>query len=192
MSRDSLQVLALDPGLATCGATIVLFTKLGATPGLYQPPAIVGMSLFTSEKTKKKLNVLASDDNVERMTGLHTWLLGLCNKYECQVMAAESQSWPRNAGASAKVGMAWGVIVSLAEQHRLSIAQTSPQAVKQRLCGSKSASKEEVAGAVNTRMRYTQEASDQLLTIPASQREHLYDSAAVGFCAPFHPVWRHL
>lgn len=79
-----------------------------------------------TEKANCKLDVRASDDNARRARELARALHLAVAEHGPLANAAEAQFWPRNAGATAKVGMARGVLAAVAEQHGLPLVQASP------------------------------------------------------------------
>ena len=135
-------IVGVDPGLATMGVVLM---------ELFPDKEIVrGATVFTTKPETKKRAVRASDDNVRRATYLYTQLSKRLDKYEVNAICIEAQSWPRNASASAKVGISWGVIIAAAAERGLPMLQASPQAIKKALTGSNQASKLDVQAAVLT------------------------------------------
>lgn len=135
------RILGLDPGFATLGIARVRLGPSGE-------PLEVGASAFTTEPSAKKLEVRAASDNVRRMREIYRKLDLEVAAWVPEVICCEAQSWPRNAGAATKIGMAWGVIVAVAEQYDIPIVQATPQDVKVAVAGKKTASKDDVIGAV--------------------------------------------
>lgn len=131
-------VLGLDPGFASCGWALVRLT-----PGAEE---LLAVGVIETEKSAKKRAVRSSDDNLRRARELASELDALIAGRGEQVacVAAESQSWPRSAGVTGKIGMAWGVIAALVQRYGLALVQASPQEVKQATAGAKNASKDEV------------------------------------------------
>jgi hypothetical protein len=72
--------------------------------------------------------------------------------------------------------MGWGVICSISELTDVPILQVSPMALKREICGKKTATKEEVAEALNE--RFGRDFGAELLDngFPASVHEHPYDA----------------
>ena len=185
-------IFAVDPGLATFGLTFLTVPADGT--------ALVDFVAFhESKKAAARLNLLASDDTAERARELYffldrAWIHATTGLREMgpapRAIFAEAQSWPRNAGASAKVGVAWGVLVAFAAEHDLPILQLSPQKVKRHLCGVQSASKKEVELEVRKRAHFTDDDAEKTLaSLAKSKHEHIYDAVAVGLCAGIHPGW---
>jgi Holliday junction resolvasome RuvABC endonuclease subunit len=136
-------VLGIDPGFASMGIAVV---KVGP-----DTERILELAVLRTEKSARKLEVRASDDNVRRAMQLTKGLCRLIDKHNPIAIAIESQSWSRDAGASSKVGMAWGVVAAVASWYSLAVVQASPQAIKKHLCGRKNASKEDVIMEIEER-----------------------------------------
>lgn len=132
-------ILGIDPGFAKCGIAIVEL----------MPDAERVISLFVActSKSDKKRKVRASEDNVRRAAEL----FGMINfpiGGDTIAICAEAQSWPRNAGAIAKIGIAWGVVAGIAARHGLPVLQATPKELKRAVCGRGTASKKEVQAAL--------------------------------------------
>lgn len=129
------RLLGVDPGMANMGLCLVALHRTHEEP--------IEFRILRTEKSAKKSAIYASADNDRRCREL---VAGLEDIFDDAILAicAESQSWPRNAANSAKVGMAWGVLSAVAEISRIPILQASPQAIKKRLTGKKTATKEMV------------------------------------------------
>lgn len=167
-------VLGLDPGFAALGLAAV-----DLTPGAER---VERAWVVRTEKAARKVEVRASDDNVRRARQLAAELERAVVEWGPVALAAEAQSWPRNAGASAKVGIAWGVVAALAERHGLPLVQASPQDVKRAVAGAKTASKGEVAAAVEARFPEVEWPRQ------ASLVEHAADAVAVVLACLDSPV----
>ena len=138
-------VLGIDPGFASVGWGLVELND--------DTEKLLALGVITTTKSTKKQNVLATDDNVRRMREIHTELKAIADivnglNKKIHVITIESQSWPRNASAAAKVAMAWGVIVSFACERNIALVQASPMQIKVALTGIKTASKEQVLDAL--------------------------------------------
>ena len=135
-----IRILGIDPGLANLGLADF---QIHALDDVY-----IDLVHIVTEKSDKKRKVRASDDNLRRISELYNGVAALVHP-ETIAICAESQSWPRNSGACAKVGMAWGVIGSIAQMHRIPVLQSSPQEIKRKIAGAKNASKADVRKALN-------------------------------------------
>lgn len=145
MSREVF-ILGADPGLASFGISVAKLLRDGEE--------FVETDVTRTEKSAKKKGVKAADDNFHRGQIISKMLHGLVKQYQPMAIAAEAASWPRNAGASAKLAMSWGILIDLCYVHRLPMVQASPQEIKKRLCDNKSASKEDVRRAVEALYPY--------------------------------------
>jgi crossover junction endodeoxyribonuclease RuvC len=176
-----LIIMGIDPGFAACGWALV---RLRPTA-----EEVLGLGVIETEKSDKKRQVRASDDNLRRARELTSELQVVLEQRggeRVAVLAAEAQSWPRNAGAVAKVGIAWGVVAALATIHSVSVVQASPQEVKKAICGRKDASKEAIAEAMLS-WAAPRGAADAIRAMRAevagAKHEHAWDAlAAVVTC----------
>jgi crossover junction endodeoxyribonuclease RuvC len=137
------KLLGIDPGFASLGWALVEL--------LPETERVIQMGVIRTAKSTKKRSVRASDDNLRRIGELTQSLEPMVYTPGAIAVCAESQSWPRNAGSSAKVGMAWGVLGALAAIRGVPIFQASPQEVKKAVTGKKTASKLEVQIALEVR-----------------------------------------
>ncbi len=136
-------ILGIDSGLASCGVAHVRLL-----PGAEE---LVRVQVFRSKPSDKKLAVRSADDTGRRARELAAFLELQIAGSRPVALALEAPSWPRNAGCAAKLGVAFGTVFALAELHRLPLVMATPQDVKQATAGSRSASKDEVIQAVETR-----------------------------------------
>lgn len=142
IDTSDFRILGVDPGFSALGVAEVFINSEDDRPGQ--------CAVIRTEKSVKKRGVRASDDNLRRIVEisreLRPWfqagLIAVC---------AESQSWPRNSMSCAKVGMAWGVVGTLADEYGVPILQATPQEIKKYMTGKKSATKKQVQAAVEGR-----------------------------------------
>jgi crossover junction endodeoxyribonuclease RuvC len=158
-------VLGVDPGFASLGLAAV---ELGV-----DTCAPLAAWVVRTEPSARKRAVRASEDNVRRCLELATALEAAVTRWRPVALAAETMSWPRNAGAAAKVALGWGVVVAMAHRHGLPLVQASPMDVKRALLGRKTASKEEMIAEVGRRW------PDLELPPQATLQEHAADAVAV-------------
>ena len=135
--------------------------------------------LIVTEKDAAGTGVNHSEDAIARCRLLHHGLVSVVLEFAPKVLMVESLSFPRNAGATAKIGMAWGVVATLG----LPTFHVPPMAVKLHVAGKKTATKLEVQAAVDKLTDGAIERECQSRKIPKSKREHPYDAAAVVFAA---------
>ncbi len=156
--------LGIDPGFASLGLAAVDLGNLVRVPRCW---------VERTEPSAKKRSVRQSEDLVRRCRELSLVLERAIAEWHPAVACAETMSWPRDMKAATRVALAWGVIAAVLERHRIPLVQASPQEVKKALCGSKSASKEDVQAAVEERV--------EAVTWPAQRTliEHAADAVAV-------------
>jgi len=147
----SFYALGIDPGFANVGFALCKCSLLSSGTRVVEP---VKAGLIRTEKSEKKLSVLASNDNTRRMREIaHAVdsLLGVGPEGGAlvRVICAESMSFPRNAGSAAKMAMSWGVLAALAHVRQAAVFQASPMQIKVHMCGKKTASKEDIREAVD-------------------------------------------
>lgn len=161
-------LLGIDPGFATCGIALVALDKDGER--------VLRLEVVRTKKSPKKRDVRASEDNVRRIIEIANRVMDVSGEGVIGI-CSESQSWPRNSGTSAKLGMVWGVIGTLSVMRGAPVLQATPMEIKKRLCGRGTASKKEVQAALVQRYG----ALD--LPDPAGVHEHACDAlAAVVAC----------
>lgn len=172
-------VLGLDPGFANLGyATVAL-----SADGTLQPS---NLGVFETDKSTVKRNVLASDDNVRRAREISRFLRDLMTDGPLgpvRAICAETMSFPRSSSVAAKMAMCWGVVASLSEELDIPILQATPQGLKLAVCNNKSASKEDIAKALEKRFG-KKLMTDLLKETTASKQEHPFDAlGAVVACS---------
>lgn len=175
MSR--MFVLGVDPGFASVGYAVVELFPSGEQ--------VLETRVFRTAKSDAKLNTLAADDTVRRTREIAKDLEQMLERLmNCEgdrrlvAICAEAMSYPRNAVVAAKMAMTWGVLAANAERRNLALVQASPQQVKKAVCGTGSASKDEVATALVTRYREI----PGIAELPRTLREHAYDALAAVVC----------
>ena len=133
-------VLGVDPGFASFGFGIMQL--------LSSSEVVRTVDVIRTQKSAKKKGVKAADDNFHRGQAISAVLHETVKEWQPVAIAAEAASWPRNAGATAKVAMSWGILIDLCHVYQLPMVQGSPQEIKKALCNDKSASKEDVRRAL--------------------------------------------
>jgi crossover junction endodeoxyribonuclease RuvC len=168
-------IVGIDPGFANIGYAVVQVESWGEK--------LLDLGVIQTEKSNNKRKVFASDDNLRRAREISARLKQIIVRDGALKVAAlcvESMSFPRNAANAAKVAMCWGCIATFSQLYGLPLVQSSPQEIKKKLCGDKTASKEEVAAAVTRRYA---NAPKLLADLAASYQEHPYDAAAAAITA---------
>lgn len=158
-------ILAIDIGLANCGWAVI-----------GRDGKVINCGVISTKKTKGINNTL---DHWGRMLGLRTALSNILQTYVGVThIAVEAISWPRNASATSKIGMAWGVVSSICGH--LKFIPIAPVEAKKFLTGNRKASKEEMIDEVIKRLPLQ---NNFLLKIRKTKREHAADAVAVGLTA---------
>jgi crossover junction endodeoxyribonuclease RuvC len=173
-----VSVLGIDPGFASIGYARVLFDG--------ERLEVERMGVFRTEKSSNKRKVFASDDNMRRAREIHTFLCDLLREGPhgpVRAVCAETMSFPRSSSVAAKMAMCWGVLAGLSQQFDVPILQASPMELKNKVAGSKKASKEEVQAALEKRFGKSK-LQKLCADVPASFFEHPYDAlGAVVACS---------
>lgn len=175
-----IYALGADPGFASFGWAIFALAGRDAQ--------LVRMGVIRTEKSSKKTNVLATEDNLVRARFVSRELLGLLDLYQVRVIASESMSFPRNSSAAAKVAMSWGVLATLTEIRDLPLVQASPQKVKKLCVGVRAVSKIDIQNHVTA--LYPQPSAAFVASHPKTMHEHGFDAAAVVLACQDSEVFR--
>lgn len=129
----AVYVVGYDPGLANAGAAVV---QIGARP---ERDRLVDLVLWTTEKSAKKRNVLAADDNFSRAREMASMMIALHRHFDgtagsgVRAVAAEAMSFPRNARTSAQIALFWGALACVCEREAYPMVQAGPQEIRRRL-----------------------------------------------------------
>jgi crossover junction endodeoxyribonuclease RuvC len=180
----SVLLLGLDPGFAALGWSLL---EVHPTAGM-EPARIdvVDLGVCETSPDSRKSLVLRSDDNLRRARELAAFLydktLASMRRGRLVAICAESFSPPRNSSAAAKVAMTWGALAAISVQAGVPIVQCSPQQLKIALCGSKSASKQDIMDAIDA--RFGTAVVPLLRRIAKGKWNHAYD--AVGAAMACH------
>ena len=160
-----MKILGIDPGFSSLGWA---FCEV-KYPGEVEPKYC---GIIRTEKAGRKIQLRASEDNINRAQLIYSDLAALIIDYKITLVCTESMSWPRNAGVVAKMGIVWGVIASVCHQWRIPMLQVSPVEIKKNLTGSKQASKEEMIAEIVSRYPRLELPNQKVL------QEHAADAVA--------------
>ena len=156
-------VLGIDPGTATTGYGLVQ-----AFPdGHYQ--AVDYGVLTTPAKTPL----------AERLLMLHDGLRALLHQYSPDGAAVEKLFFQRNVTTAMSVGQARGVILLTLAQHGLTVAEYTPNEIKEAVTGYGSADKTQMQRMVQMLL--------SLETVP--KPDDAADALAVALCHAQHMRW---
>jgi crossover junction endodeoxyribonuclease RuvC len=148
-------VLGIDPGVANTGYGIVAQDRgrlVALDGGVVETPA--------------------RRDAGARLAEIHRRVGGLMDEYRPDAVAVEDLYFGANARSAFAVGQARGVVILAAGQRAIHCASYTPQQVKNAVCGSGRAAKEQVQRMVQA-----------LLALPDLPRpDHAADALAVAIC----------
>ena len=148
-------VLGIDPGTAHTGYGVVVARgrKLGALDG-------------------GTIDTAAGVPLERRLTRIHARVRELIEEHEPEAVAVEDLYFGQNAASALAVGQARGAVLLAAGMADLPCFSYTPQQIKQAVCGSGRAAKDQVQRMVGT-----------LLELPAPpEPDHAADALAVALC----------
>lgn len=167
---DDLRIMGVDPGWASLGWAVVLFTDDG--------PVCEAAGVLRTKPNRTKLK---HDDNVDRARYLYGGLRQTADTFDIRIIASEAQSWTRFANADRSLAFAFGLLSALGVELGAPVIQITPQDAKLSVCEKKTASKAEVMDAVCRKVRLAAGHLEQ--TAATTQREHAADAIAVAYAA---------
>jgi crossover junction endodeoxyribonuclease RuvC len=148
-------VLGIDPGVANTGYGVVAHDRGRLV-------ALDGGVVETA----------AGVDPGARLATIHARIGELLDGYRPDAVAVEDLYFGANARSAFAVGQARGVVILAAGQREIRCASYTPQQIKNAVCGSGRAAKEQVQRMVQT-----------LLALPELPRpDHAADALAVAIC----------
>lgn len=173
-------VLGVDPGFAAFGWALAEIRADGVKPHSF--------GVICTEKSDKKRDVRASDDNTRRAQEIVRKIAPIIQAHSVRAICAECMSFPRSSSVAAKMAMSWGVIATFAELNGIPVMQSSPKEIKKLLCGNGGASKEDVGLALNE--RFGSHLAQWLIVqkLKKSLYEHAYDALAAVVACENSPV----
>ena len=163
-----MNILGIDIGFAKLGWAVVRLEK--------DAEHVLDAGLIKTRKDKR--TVLQTYDNARRVREISRDLRDVFDRNEITAISAESMSWPRSSSNCAKIGMGWGVLLSLAEGRDIPVVFVSPQDLKEKLTGKRSASKQEVQDALFALPGFNLEGHFKAMKLARGQWEHPVDAAA--------------
>jgi len=131
-----MRVLGIDPGSETLGWGVVEGTgsKYDAVD-------------FGTVKSSTKLSFS------KRLLSIHNGVLAIIDKFQPDVLSIEDSFYAKNASVAIKLGQVRGVILLLAEQKSLQIAEYAPRLIKQTVVGYGNAEKHQVQQMVKVLLK---------------------------------------
>lgn len=131
-----MRVLGIDPGSETLGWGVI-----EGTGSNYDAVD------FGTVKSSAKLAFS------KRLLSIHDGVSDLIEKYQPDVLSIEDSFYAKNASVAIKLGQVRGVILLLAEQKDLEIAEYAPRLIKQTVVGYGNAEKQQVQQMVKVLLR---------------------------------------
>ncbi len=173
-------ILAVDPGLATCGWSVI-------EPGTGR---VLDIGIILSAPDPELDD---STDRARRAFLQAIALIAVAQEWKCKVIVGEAMSFggPPNARFSMAIalGLSWGVIVGIAASHGIEIREVPPKEWQHSVLGRDGkVPYDEVFAALHSYV----EGMDpfvvaKLLAIPKGKRNHPLDSVGVGVHEALHP-----
>lgn len=162
-NHEHMIVLGIDPGLANTGFGVV--SRRGG-----RFVALDGGVIETSAREAPE----------QRLAALHAQIETIFHAHDIHAVALEDLFFGQNASSALAVGQARGVVLMAAGQREIPCSSYTPQQVKQAVCGTGRASKDQVATMVKA-----------LLGLPEEPLpDHATDALAVGVCHTNHAPLR--
>ena len=143
-----MRILGLDPGFSDGGWCVADIDKDLTVK-------LLDAGHWSTEKDKLAKSV--SSDNMRRAALINGYFQDVDNAYgPFDFVMTEAQSWPRNASATSKVAMWWGILSSLVyHDPSLQLFQCTPKQIKICMSGGVSATKAQVADSLVLREQYS-------------------------------------
>ena len=164
-------ILGIDPGFANFGWAVVQFEKA-------QPPRLLASGVIRTDARAGRLTV--SESNAQRCGQIADALVDIMDNWRPWIIGTEAQSWTRRHKADVQVAQAFGIIFALAGVDGCPVVHLPPQVVKQKICGVKSATKQQIQDALADRLV---DYGPTIGQIPKTTRHHAADAAAVALAA---------
>jgi crossover junction endodeoxyribonuclease RuvC len=152
-------ILGIDPGTATTGFGIINHTKT--------QPELVDFGVIATDKKlsdAERLEILAGD------------LKEIIKKFKPEAIGVEKLFLTNNQKTVMTVSQARGVVLLVAQQHKLPIFEFTPLQVKSFICGYGKADKKQV--------QYVVQKTFKLKSVP--KPDDAADALAIALCAGHH------
>lgn len=131
-----MRVLGIDPGSETLGWGVVEGSG----------PKYAAVDFGTVKASPKK-------SFSQRLLTIYDGVADVIERYEPDTLALEEAFYAKNASVAIKLGQVRGVILVLAEQKGLTIAEYAPRLIKQTVVGYGNAEKQQVGMMVKVLLR---------------------------------------
>jgi Holliday junction resolvasome RuvABC endonuclease subunit len=137
-----MHILALDVGFANTGLAVI-----------DADDKILDCGTIITEKSKKK-NVRTADDYFTRATILAKALENIIGKYQVNIVVGELPTGgAQSAIAMVQMGMALAITASVLSLKNIPSEWATPNDVKLKVCGYRSATKKEIMSAIKNRWK---------------------------------------
>ena len=174
-----MRILSLDVSMTATGWAIVVLNANSLE--------LLDCGVIQTEKLESGESVSNTIDSMRRATKIYTALSAAMRGRSFDVVVVEAMSWPRNAGASIKMAMAWGALAPLIAGYP--IVEVGPQALKLAVAGTKSATKKEVEAGVRKQIPGTSSSLLESLIPKRALREHCWDALGAVLAALRTEKW---
>lgn len=151
--NELVRVLGIDPGSRHCGwAVISVYRKRARLiqAGLIRPAC----------------------SHAEALLEIHRTIDQVIAKHKPKEMALESVFFNRNISSAVRVGEARGVLILVAAEHQMPIADYTPQAIKFSVAGSGKAGKDAIQACISALLQLAEPICDQ----------HVADACGAALC----------
>ena len=191
VTRRSRGILGFDTGFAKFGWGLITYDQTCV--------AFHSCGLIRTEKCERKQEVRTSSDNATRGVQLAKALADIvvgiqADNIVIDCIAVEAQSLVRNACVVVQLGAAFGLVYSLVAQLNVPLVEFSPQEIKTKIAGSKSATKSDVLAALKSHATWMEPLGQELKRqagikvgrkslLPPDDWEHPVDATAAAVCA---------
>jgi crossover junction endodeoxyribonuclease RuvC len=125
--RDQMRVLGIDPGSETLG--------WGVVDGVGSRYALVGFGVVKSDRRQQFS---------KRLLNVYDAVADIIAEHSPDVLSVEDSFYAVNVGVALKLGQVRGMMLLLAEQRGIAIAEYAPRLVKQTVVGYGNAEKHQV------------------------------------------------
>lgn len=172
-------ILAVDPGLATCGWAVV-----------DSRARVVDLGVVLS---KPNARLGKNDDRVVRARAQATALELVLAEHNCGVLAAEAMSFPRRVQVAAvqSICLSWGVLVGLASSWEIPIAAVQPKAWEHAVVATEGkVDYEAVSLAIVDYVARFPGPIGKLGAISKGARNHAIDAVGIGLYTALRPTKR--
>ena len=139
MQQDTQIILGIDPGTLVMGYGLIAVNK--------NKVSLVEMGVLQLSK---------HDDHAERLELIYRKMETLITLHKPSAVAIEAPFFGKNVQSMLKLGRAQGVAIAAALSRTMPVFEYSPKKIKQSITGNGNASKEQVAGMLQTLLNFSE------------------------------------